>query len=61
MKLRKIALPDRTFTRRIGLLWLRASLRTGLIEAFLDQAEAVLNAKTTHKRRGTRRNQAMYP
>ncbi len=38
LKLRKIALPDRAFVRRIGLLWMRASLRSGLIGAFLQEA-----------------------
>lgn len=36
LRLRKIALPDRKFVRKIGLIWLRASLRTGLIHAFLE-------------------------
>ena len=54
LKLRKIGLPDRSFTRQIGLLWLRASLRTGLIEAFLDQAERVLDANAVRKRRRPR-------
>jgi DNA-binding transcriptional LysR family regulator len=35
LRLRKIALPDRKFVRKIGLIWLRASLRSGLIHAFL--------------------------
>jgi DNA-binding transcriptional LysR family regulator len=39
LSLAKLPLPDRTFTRRIGLLWTRASLRVGLIHAFLEQAE----------------------
>jgi DNA-binding transcriptional LysR family regulator len=38
LTLRKISLPDRSFVRRIGLLWMRGSLRTGLIQAFLEQA-----------------------
>jgi DNA-binding transcriptional LysR family regulator len=54
LKLRKIALPDRSLKRCIGLLWLRGSLRTGVIEAFLDQAESVVNAKSTRKRRRSR-------
>ena len=39
LSLAKLPLPDRTFTRRMGLLWSRASLRIGLIHAFLEQAE----------------------
>src|SRR5439155_646313 len=42
LSLAKLPLPDRTFTRRIGLLWTRASLRVGLIHAFLEQAERAL-------------------
>lgn len=38
LRLRKIGLPDRSFVRRIGLLWMRGSLRSGLIHAFLDEA-----------------------
>jgi DNA-binding transcriptional LysR family regulator len=37
LKLRKIALPDHACVRRIGLLWLRASLRSGLIRALLQE------------------------
>jgi DNA-binding transcriptional LysR family regulator len=39
LSLAKLPLPDRTFRRRVGLLWTRASLRVGLIHAFLEQAE----------------------
>jgi DNA-binding transcriptional LysR family regulator len=38
LKIRKIPLPDRKFVRKVGLLWIRASLRSGLIHAFLRQA-----------------------
>jgi len=51
LTLRKIALPDRSFTRRIGLLWMRASLRVGLIRAFLRQAHRTIDAQTSAKRR----------
>jgi DNA-binding transcriptional LysR family regulator len=50
LKLRKIALPDRSLTRRIGLLWTRASLRAGLIDAFLAEAQGVLDAKSVRRR-----------
>lgn len=39
LKLRKIPLPDRSFKRTVGLLWLRASLRAGLVRAFLQEAQ----------------------
>jgi DNA-binding transcriptional LysR family regulator len=38
LALARIALPDRSFSRRIGLIWPRASLRLRLIQAFLEQA-----------------------
>jgi DNA-binding transcriptional LysR family regulator len=49
LRLRKIALPDRKFVRKIGLIWLRASLRTGLIHAFL-QAGAGTGGDRSRKR-----------
>jgi DNA-binding transcriptional LysR family regulator len=51
LSLAKLPLPDRSFTRRTGLLWTRASLRVGLIHAFLEQAERALapgRATTRH-------------
>ena len=42
LSLAKLPLPDRSFTRHTGLLWTRASLRVGLIHAFLEQAERAL-------------------
>ena len=48
LSIAKVPLPDRSFTRRTGLLWTRASLRVGLIHAFLEQAErAVACGKAT--------------
>jgi DNA-binding transcriptional LysR family regulator len=38
----KLPLPDCKFMRRVGLLWNRASLRLGLIHAFLEQAELAM-------------------
>jgi DNA-binding transcriptional LysR family regulator len=40
LKLRKISFPDRKFVRRVGLIWSRASLRSGLVTAFLRQAKS---------------------
>jgi DNA-binding transcriptional LysR family regulator len=42
LSLAKLPLPDRSFIRRTGLLWIRASLRVGLVHAFLEQAERAL-------------------
>ena len=47
LSLRKLSLPGDRFTRYLGLLWTRASLRTGLVQAFLEVAEATL-AHSTH-------------
>jgi DNA-binding transcriptional LysR family regulator len=38
LKLRKLPLPDRSFKRLVGLLWLRAAPREPLIHAFLREA-----------------------
>jgi DNA-binding transcriptional LysR family regulator len=48
LSLRKLPLPDRSFARRTGLLWSRASLRARLIHTFLEQAQAVLGRSSTH-------------
>jgi DNA-binding transcriptional LysR family regulator len=45
LSLQKLRLPDRTFKRRVGLLWNRASLRAGLIRAFVEQAQLALGQK----------------
>jgi DNA-binding transcriptional LysR family regulator len=55
LTLRKISLPDRSFTRRIGLLWMRASLRIGLIRAFLRQARCALDTQASAKRHDRRK------
>lgn len=38
LNLRKVALPDRHFVRKVGLMWMRGSLQIGLINAFLKEA-----------------------
>lgn len=43
--LRKLPLPDRSFQRRIGVLWNRDSLRLRLIEALVENAQATINKK----------------
>ena len=42
LSLRKLPVPGDRFTRYLGLLWARASLRAGLVQAFLEVAEATL-------------------
>jgi len=59
LSLRKLPVPDDRFTRHIGLLWTRASLRAGLVHAFLEVAETTLvpgrYAVSERKRRGSSR------
>ena len=50
LSLRKLALPDRSLVRRTGLLWNRASLRTRLVRAFLEQAKIALPPAGTRNR-----------
>lgn len=45
LSLAKLPAPDRTFARRIGLVWARSSLRLRLVHAFLEQAAAVAKAQ----------------
>lgn len=40
LALAKIPVPDRSYSRRVGLIWPRASLRLRLVQAFLEQAMA---------------------
>ena len=50
LSLRKLPLPDRSFKRRTGLVWNRASLRARLIQAFCEQAQLALGKSSTHPR-----------
>ena len=57
LSLRKLSLPDRTFCRRTGLLWNRASSRGRLIRALLEVAQAALGGgrpKLSKRRRKSR-------
>lgn len=38
LSLKKLPIPDRTYMRRLGLIWTRASARISLINAFLEEA-----------------------
>ena len=40
LSLAKLAVPNQSFTRRMGLLWTRASLRLRLVRAFLEAADS---------------------
>ena len=55
LSLRKLPLPDRSFQRRIGILWNRSSLRLRLIEALVKSAQTTIkenrNSATLRKRR----------
>ena len=59
LSLKKISLPANRFSRRIGLVWSRASVRIRLVQALLEAAElssAVGPAKPRPKGSGTRTN-----
>jgi DNA-binding transcriptional LysR family regulator len=51
LTLRKIPVTDRSMVRRIGLLWTRASLRIGLINAFERQARQTASRKVRRPQR----------
>src|SRR5262249_14905020 len=42
LSLRKVPLPGRPVVRRIGAIWARASVRLQLVQAFVDEATAVI-------------------
>jgi DNA-binding transcriptional LysR family regulator len=60
LALRKLSLPGNAFSRRIGLIWSRASLRLRLVQAFLEVAETVLAADATRSPKD-RRSRARGP
>jgi len=45
LSLAKIAVPDRTFARRIGLVWTRTSVRARLVNNFLEVAATAFMSK----------------
>jgi DNA-binding transcriptional LysR family regulator len=55
LSLRKLPVPGDRFTRYIGLLWTRASLRAGLVNAFLEVADAILAPGLPRRSGSTRR------
>ena len=42
LSLSKLAVPDQSHIRRMGLIWTRASVRLRLVRAFLDEATTVI-------------------
>ena len=55
LSLAKLALPKNQFTRRIGILWTRASVRLRLVQIFVEQAAASV---ATTRNRGPKSRQA---
>jgi DNA-binding transcriptional LysR family regulator len=56
LSLAKLPVPGgRSFARRIGLIWLRASLRLRLVKAFLEQAAAIRAQGTARTTVGPKR------
>jgi len=49
LSLVKLSVPDASFTRRIGLIWARASLRLPLVHALLEEAVAAVWAQTPRR------------
>jgi len=55
LSLAKLPVPGgRSFARRIGLIWPRASLRLRLVKAFLEQAAAAFEQGTAQKTANSR-------
>ncbi len=50
LSLARIPVPDRSFARRVGLIWPRASLRLRVVQAFLEQALAAQAQKRPRPR-----------
>jgi hypothetical protein len=42
LSLRKLPIADRTFARRIGILWTRSSVRLRLVQSFVKEASVAL-------------------
>jgi DNA-binding transcriptional LysR family regulator len=58
LSLLKIPVPDNQFSRRLGLIWSKASVRIRLVRAFLDVAVVALAARraTTPEPKGSSRS-----
>jgi DNA-binding transcriptional LysR family regulator len=57
LSLLKLPLPDNQFGRRLGLIWNRASVRIGLVRAFLEVATTALAAKSQTTQKITKASQ----
>jgi DNA-binding transcriptional LysR family regulator len=55
LSLAKLPVPDPSFTRRIGLIWTRSSVRVRLIRTFLQEAEAARVSQPAITRKRKRR------
>jgi DNA-binding transcriptional LysR family regulator len=55
LSLARIPVADRSFSRSIGLIWPRATLRLRLVQAFLEQATAAFVQKREHSKAKTYR------
>jgi DNA-binding transcriptional LysR family regulator len=55
----RLPVPDQTFTRKIGLFWVRGSARASLTLAFLEQAAAALDHPQNRQRLVPERMTAM--
>jgi DNA-binding transcriptional LysR family regulator len=58
LRIRKIPLPAPGLSRRIGLLWMRGSLRSDLIHAFLQEAARATEVRTVARIRTARERKA---
>src|SRR3954468_4891 len=58
LRIKKISLPAPGLSRHIGLLWMRSSLRCGLIHAFLQEAARATEVRTVARIRTARERKA---
>ena len=58
LSLKKLHMPNRGFTRHIGLIWIRASLRAHLVHAFRETAEMTLALRPAHAQKRERSTRA---
>jgi DNA-binding transcriptional LysR family regulator len=58
LSLRKLPVRGRSFSRRIGLAWSKATVRLRLVEAFLEQAKAAAAGKRADRPRPSRPHRA---
>lgn len=61
LSLSKLAVPDRSYTRRIGVIWTRASPHIRLVRAFLGEAAAVVDVNRVPVKTRARRSHTRVP